>query len=203
MTPEQFLDRLKKNPPAPAYLFLGPEQYLRTQCRRALLDTALGPEERETGLTRHDLSEIPLASALDDARSLSLFATRRVIWLASAEAVLPRGRASASDADAPAGGAAELASYLASPTPDVVLVIDSSRFDFEGEEKTRVEAVRKFFAAVPAVVGFRALSPAAARPPAANPAQTGGRKIGLPETGLHVHAPPGAPSPASVRMVES
>ena len=33
----------------------------------------------------------PLAAALDDARSLSLFASRRVIWIGSAEAVLPRG----------------------------------------------------------------------------------------------------------------
>jgi hypothetical protein len=144
-----------------------------------LIETVLPPDERETGLTRHDLSEIPLASALDDARSLSLFATRRVIWLASAEAVLPRGRAAASDDDSPtAGGAAELASYLASPTPDVTIVIDSARFDFEGEEKTRLEAVRKFFAAVPAVVEFRAFAPDAARALAQNLAKQAGLKLG-------------------------
>jgi DNA polymerase III delta subunit len=48
-------------------------------------------------MTRVDLSEVPLAAALDDARALSLFATRRVIWIGSAEAVLPRGRTAARD----------------------------------------------------------------------------------------------------------
>ena len=96
MTPDQFLDRLKKSGPAPAYLFLGPEAYQRERCRRALLDAALGGED---GLTRHDLEEISLASALDDARSMSLFASKRVIWIAGAEAALPRGRAKADDDD--------------------------------------------------------------------------------------------------------
>ena len=201
MTPEQFLDRLKKTGPAPAYLFLGPEQYLRGQCRRALIETVLPPDERETGLTRHDLSEIPLASALDDARSLSLFATRRVIWLASAEAVLPRGRAAASDDDSPtAGGAAELASYLASPTPDVTIVIDSARFDFEGEEKTRLEAVRKFFAAVPAVVEFRAFEPDAARALAQNLAKQAGLKLGLAELALLLDATAGDAARVAVEI---
>ena len=93
MTPEQFLDGLRRNPPAPAYLFLGPEPYQRDRCRRALIDAALPEEDREAGFTRHDLDQISLAAALDDARSLSLFASRRVIWLSSAEAALPRGRA--------------------------------------------------------------------------------------------------------------
>src|SRR6202043_2501652 len=99
MTPDQFLDRLKKTGPSPAYLFLGPEAYQRERCRKALLDAALPPEDREGGLTRHDLDEIPLASVLDDARSMSLFASKRVIWIPSAEAVLPRGRSKAADDD--------------------------------------------------------------------------------------------------------
>ena len=41
MTPEQFLARLAKNGPEPAYLFLGPEAFERTRCRRALLDAVL------------------------------------------------------------------------------------------------------------------------------------------------------------------
>src|ERR1051325_12247868 len=96
MTPQQFLQRLSKNDPAPAYLFLGPEAYQREQCRRALLDAVLPQEERESGFTRHDLEQVPLAAALDDARSLSLFASSRGIWLRSGEAALPRGKAAAS-----------------------------------------------------------------------------------------------------------
>jgi len=101
MTPEQFLATLAKNGPAPLYLFLGPEPYQRERCRLALLDAVLGtaPEDCESGLTRVDLSEVPLAAALDDARALSLFASRRVVWIGSAEAVLPRGRAAAAESE--------------------------------------------------------------------------------------------------------
>ena len=84
MSPDQFLARLAKNGPEPAYLFLGPEAYERARCRRALLDAVLPPEERENGFTRHDLDRTPLAAAVDDARALSLFASRRVIWRATA-----------------------------------------------------------------------------------------------------------------------
>ena len=86
MTPEQFLARLAKNGPEPVYLFLGPEAFERTRCRRALLDAVLPDKEngeRENGFTRHDLDRTPLAAALDDARALSLFASRRLIWLAA------------------------------------------------------------------------------------------------------------------------
>jgi DNA polymerase III delta subunit len=76
MTPEQFLSKLAKTGPAPAYLFLGPEAFERDRCKKALIDTVLSPEERENGFTRHDLDQTPLAAAVDDARALSLFAPR-------------------------------------------------------------------------------------------------------------------------------
>ena len=85
----------RRDGPEPAYLFLGPEAFERTRCRRALLDAVLPPEERENGFTRHDLDRTPLAAALDDARALSLFASRRLIWLAGAEAAVPRASAPA------------------------------------------------------------------------------------------------------------
>jgi DNA polymerase-3 subunit delta len=132
MTPEQFLDRLKKGP-APVYLFVGQEAYQRERCRRALMDAVLSQEDRDSGFVRHDLDQISLAAAIDDARSLSLFATQRVVWLASAEAALPRGDAG----DPPA----ELASYVAEPTPGTVVVLEASRFDFEGDDKSKVERV--------------------------------------------------------------
>ncbi|MGA3206029.1 MAG: hypothetical protein ABSF12_26345, partial [Bryobacteraceae bacterium] len=163
MTPDQFLDRLQKSGPAPAYLFLGPEPYQRERCRRALLAAAL--EGEPEGLTRHDLDEIPLAAVLDDARSMSLFASKRVLWIAGAEAALPRGRAKSDDdeEDAKAGDAAELAAYLKDPTPGTVIVIESSRYDFEGEDKAKIERVQKYYSSVPAQVEFRPFEPAEAR----------------------------------------
>jgi DNA polymerase-3 subunit delta len=185
MTPDQFLDRLKKAGPAPAYLFLGPEAYQRERCRKALLDAALSPEDRDGGLTRHDLDEIPLASVLDDARSMSLFATQRVIWIASAEAALPRGRGKDEEES---GDASELASYLKDPTPGTVLVIESSRYDFEGEDKARIERVQKFYAGVPAQVEFRPFEPAEARALAQSLAKKVSLQLGLGELALLLEA---------------
>ena len=153
MTPDQFLANLQKNGPAAAYLFLGPEAYHRERCRRELIRAALG-----------DLSEVTLASALDDARAMSLFASRRLIWIANAEAALPRTRAAASDDEAEDGGdGSDLAAYLKAPTPGTVVVLDASRYGFEGEDKAKMERAQKFYAAISHQDEFRPYSPEAAR----------------------------------------
>lgn len=193
MTPDQFLDRLKKNGPAPAYLFLGPEAYQRERCRRALLDAALPPEDRDNGLTRHDLDEIPLASVLDDARSMSLFASNRVIWIASAEAALPRGREESGDSP-------ELAEYLKDPTPGTVIVIESSRYHFDGEDKARIERVQKYYSAVPAQVEFRPFDPSEARGLAQSLARKMSLQLGLGELALLLEATGGDASRIAVEI---
>src|ERR1700679_586788 len=132
MSPEQFLQGLARGGPAPAYLFVGPEAYDRERCRKALLSAVLGdePEARENGLSRLSLDEVPLSAALDDARALSLFAARRVIWVGGAELALPRGRASSAGMAAEAsplddktksGPDSGLADYLSDPSPDTVV----------------------------------------------------------------------------------
>jgi len=201
MTPEQFLDRLRRNVPAPAYLFLGPEQYQRDRCRRALIESALPEEDRESGFTRHDLEQTTLAAALDDARSLSLFASKRVIWIAGAEAALPRGRRIASNAAEDAGeniggdsrdsDADGLAAYLREPTPGTVVVIEASRYDFEGEDKPKLERVQKFFAGVESQVEFRPFTPEAARSVAQTLARQAGLQLGLAELALLLEATAG------------
>jgi DNA polymerase-3 subunit delta len=189
MTPEQFLDRLRKHGPEPAYLFLGPEPFQRERCRRALVDAALAAEERDTGFERHDLDQTRLSAALDDARSLSLFATRRVIWIAGAEAALPRGRAAATDEETPdAGDSGELSAYLRAPTPGTVLVIEASRYDFEGEDKPKLERVQKFYAAIPAQIEFRPFSPEAARAQTQALAKQAGLQLGFAELALLLEA---------------
>ena len=190
MTPEQFLSSLQKSGPAPVYLFLGPEPYQRDRCRRALLASVLGdsPEARETGFTRLALSEVPLAAALDDARSLSLFASRRVIWLAGAEAALPRTLA---DSDEPDN---QLANYLHQPTPDTTVVIEASRYGFEGDDKAKLERARKFFSAIVAQVEFRPFSPEAARSLAQTLAKQAGLQLGLAELAMLLDATGGEAS---------
>jgi DNA polymerase-3 subunit delta len=184
VTPEIFLDRLQKSGPAPAYLFLGTEGYQRERCRRALIDAFLPPEDRDSGFSRHDLDVTPLAAALDDARSMSLFASQRVIWLGSAEAALPRGRASEEEE----GDAAVLGAYLSSPTPGTVIVVESSRYDFDGEDKAKLERVQKFYSAISNQVEFRAFSPETARSLAQKLAKDAGLKLGLAELALLLEA---------------
>lgn len=164
MTPDQFIAGLRGGRLAPVCLFLGPESYQRDRARRALIESVLPADEREEGLVRHDLEETTLAAVIDDARALSLFSPKRVILVSRAEAVLPRGKSAANDEEsASAGSPAELlAAYIANPTPGVTLVFDVARYEFEGEDKAKVERVRKFFAAVPAVVEFPRLDARAA-----------------------------------------
>ena len=185
MTPEQFAATLQRNGPAAAYLFLGPEPHQRERCRAALLNAVFGDdvEARENGLSRVDLDEVTLASALDDARSMSLFATRRVIWIASAEAAMPRGKAAEDDA-----GAGEVAAYLRDPAPDTVVVLESSRYGFDGDDKPKIERVQTYFAAVTTQVEFRPFSPEAARSLAQSLAKKAGLQLGLPELALLIDA---------------
>lgn len=158
MTPAQFHARIKRNEIAPAYLFLGSEAYERLRAREALVAAVLG-DDREAGLTRHDLAGISLAEAIDDARALSLFASRRVIVVANAEAALPRGRTEEDPAEGEggsgSGGGDALADYMRDPSPGVVLLFEATRWEFEGEEKKKLERVRKFYAAIPGVVELK------------------------------------------------
>ena len=131
--------------PLPRICSWAPNNTSATTSRRALIEAALPGEDRESGFTRHELEQTTLAAALDDARSLSLFASKRVIWIAGAEAALPRGRRIASEAaddTGDAGGSDSrdsdsdgMAAYLREPTPGTVLVIEASRYDFDGEDK--------------------------------------------------------------------
>jgi len=182
MSPDQFLQRIRKGPPAPVSLFLGPELYQLGICRKALVEKFLAPEERENGLSRHDMESTNLAAILDDARSLSLFAPQRVIWVAGAEAALPRGRSTNEDT----AGAADLAAYVQDPTPGTILILVSSRYDFEGEDRAKLERVQKFYSCIPEVVEFRPYTVESARQLAQNLAGDAGLQLGLSELGLLV-----------------
>ncbi len=165
MTPEQFLSRIEKQPPAPVYLFLGQEAYYRDLCKAALLNRVLPGASRLDGLTQIDLDDISLSDVLDDARSMSLFTQERVIWVSGAENALPR-RLVATEADNQelnenaAGG---LNGYLKAPTPGTVLVIECSRYDWTGDDRARIERVERFFSVVSDRVEFRQLTPEAVR----------------------------------------
>lgn len=175
MTPAQLQARIKKGSVPPALLLLGTEAYERRRLKDALL--AALPEG---AATYHDLAELTLAEVLDDARALSLFASERVIWVANAEAALPRGRALEDDSDGESGGASDatpLASYMKDPTPGVTIVFEAIRFDFEGDDKRRQDRVRKFYSAIPDVVELRRFAAHEARQEAETLVRAAGFRI--------------------------
>jgi DNA polymerase-3 subunit delta len=95
---------------------------------------------------------------------MSLVAQDRVIWVSSAELALPR-RLTAASEDGEDGKAPEspLAAYLKSPTPGTVIVFECSRYDFNGDDKPKMERVEKFYSSVREVVEFRQFTPEASR----------------------------------------
>ena len=156
MTPGQFISRVGKRQLPAACLFLGPDAYQRRRCREALMAAALGDGGRENGLAEHDLAGTSLAAVIDDARALSLFASDRIILVYNAEAALPRVTTAGDDVgDGGSAGAQILTDYMRDPSPGVVLVFDAPRFDFEGDDKRKLDRVRKFYSAVRDVVEMR------------------------------------------------
>jgi DNA polymerase-3 subunit delta len=63
------------------------------------------------------------------------------------------------------------------PTPDVALLFEAIRFDFEGEEKKRLERVRKFYSSVPETVELRRFAIDDARLEAQDLAKRAGLRI--------------------------
>lgn len=207
MTPEQFLAQIRRQEPAPVCFFVGPEPFHRAACRQALLERCLAPDELEEGFVRHSLDELSLTAVIDDARSFSLFAPKRLIWVSRAEAALPKGRAAATtdsgdDVEAKSSPAdvQALAAYLKDPTPGVVLVFDSSRFEFDGDDKAKNERLRKFFSAIPSVVEFPRLDPMQSRRLAQNLARERNLRIGAAELDLLVESVGGAAMPVALEI---
>ncbi len=178
MTSSQLLARAKKREFPPAVLLLGPEAYERRRIKEALTGAFA-----EGAVAQLDLAEVSIAAIVDDARALSLFASERLIWVVNAEAALPKTSKSTEDDDSDgdsgtAGGdAAPLAAYLKDPTPGVVLVFEASRFDFEGDDKRKLDRVRKFYSALHDVVELRRFAPHEARAEAESLARRAGLSL--------------------------
>ena len=51
-------------------------------------------------------------------------------------------------------GAALISAYLKDPPPGVVLVFDCSRWEFDGDDKAKIQRVEKFYSMVGSSVEF-------------------------------------------------
>jgi DNA polymerase-3 subunit delta len=180
---------MQKRQLAPAFLFLGPDAYERARCREALLNAAVGGSDRDDAITRYDLSDTTLAAVIDDARSFSLFAAERVIAVRSAEAALPRRLEDDEESDgAGTASAASLNEYLADPSPGVTLLFEATRYEFEGDDRKKLDRVRKFYSAIAEVVELRRASAADARAETLAMAKRAGLRLEPDAAGLLVEA---------------
>ena len=160
MKPKQLQQSLKNDEAGPGYLLLGNEMFFRDRCRRAIKKAVLGddPQAVEEGLTEIDLKQEPLSKLLDETRSFSLFATKRLLIGVNAEAALPKGRSKAGDE-----AAKRIAEYFKDPTPGFTLVFECTRYDpNERDDKAKLDRVAKFYAGVPETVELNRLTPAEA-----------------------------------------
>ncbi|MCC6265554.1 MAG: DNA polymerase III subunit delta [Bryobacterales bacterium] len=183
MTPAQFRAKLKPEALPPVILFLGPDAWERERCRRELFDAVLSPEDRDSGLSRHDLDSTTLAEVLDDARALSLFAPVRVVHALGAEAALPRGRAGKDEESA---SYQSLDEYLKRPTEGATVLLESGRYEFDNDDKAKVDRIRKFYSGVPWVVEFPRFTDAAAQALVRELAAARSLRIAAPEVELLV-----------------
>ncbi len=150
MTLANFLKSAAGRRFAPGYLLAGQELFFRDKFRQALVEFFLDGGRQE--LVEHDLAEVPVRDALDDAASFGLFAGRRLLWLRNAEALLGRRKAvpaaSSGDDDGDGEGAAApqtasrhspqaIAAYFSRPQPASVVVFEATALDLADREDLR------------------------------------------------------------------
>ena len=153
MTGRQFIQQLKKEGPGAGYLFVGAELFLRDRCRTALKDAVL-PAGSQDSLVEIDLKQESLPRLLDETRTLSLFASERLIVGVNAEGALPRaGTKAAKELKG------QMVEYFSKPTPGVTVLLECTRFDSqERDDKAKIERVVKFYQPVPVTVELNRLS---------------------------------------------
>jgi DNA polymerase-3 subunit delta len=107
-----FFRSLPKGQPARAYYFHGPEDLLKDEALRAILDRALDPSLRDFNLDQRSAGELDADLLFALCTTLPMMAERRVVVLREVEALKRKPKVRAA-----------LLEYLGRPAPDTVLVL--------------------------------------------------------------------------------
>lgn len=100
------------------YVISGEEHYIIENSLKQIVQNVLSDEEMEFNYSQHDLKEIPLKVALDDADTLGFIADKKVVVLKNAIFLT-----AAKDTSKVEHDVSLLESYVQNPNPDTVLVI--------------------------------------------------------------------------------
>ena len=111
-TLDAFLRSLAKGDPAAAYYFHGPEDLLKDEALRALLDRVLDPGLRDFSLDQRGAAQLDFDALFALCTTLPMMAERRVVVLREVEALKRRPKVRGA-----------LLEYLGRPAPDTVLVL--------------------------------------------------------------------------------
>jgi DNA polymerase-3 subunit delta len=111
-TLDAFFRSLAKGPPASAYYFYGPEDLLKDEALRTLLERTLDPSLRDFNLDQRPAGQLDADALFALCSTLPMMAERRVVVLREIEALKRRPKVRAG-----------LLEYLGRPAPDTVLVL--------------------------------------------------------------------------------
>jgi DNA polymerase III subunit delta len=112
LTLDAFFRSLPKGEPARAYYFHGPEDLLKDEALRAILDRALDPALRDFNLDQRSAGELDADSLFGLCTTLPMMAERRAVVLREVEGLKRKPKLRAA-----------LLEYLGRPAPDTVLVL--------------------------------------------------------------------------------
>lgn len=127
-TLDAFFRSLPKGEPARAYYFHGPEDLLKDEALRAILDRTLNPSTRDFNLDQRSAGQLDTDSLFALCTTLPMMAERRIVVLREVEALKRKPKARAA-----------LLEYLGRPAPDTVLVLIQGANE-ENEDKEIAKA---------------------------------------------------------------
>jgi DNA polymerase III subunit delta len=124
---DTFFRSLPKGEPAPVYYFHGPEDLLKDEALRAILDRTLDPSLRDFNLDQRSAGQLDPDALYALCTTLPMMAERRVVVLRELEGIKRKPKLRTA-----------LLEYLARPAPDTVLVlIQGANEDAEDKEIAR------------------------------------------------------------------
>ena len=123
VSPEKLMERISQGKALSAIVLEGTDAYLRDLCRKRIVDAFVPEGLRDWAVARSSARESGWQDILQRAQTLPMLAPRQVIFVEDVESVERLGEKAREQA------VEELESYLDSPAPFTVLVLEAAHLD--------------------------------------------------------------------------